>query len=438
MVADQGVPDTGDDLDSDTTSNSGQPDMDVESDASSGPDEGTPDMSPDQNGDMTTDYGRTLSDYRRCMSDADCPVGLGTCVTEVALNRADELGRQRVDLSEVFTDLAGGEGVCSAVCTTNETTCSTLSANGNTADAEPWICQLVVESDSPYPDPQTVFPFDGSLDSSAMASGIAFGALCRPPFQLDEDIDRGFCAPCTGESGCEGTSICWDWDMGAEATGTDAGECVSSCDAQGECPLGFTCEMTGGQDRCLPTQGTCTACRDHDEDGRGTGRCGTPEEPVTPVDCDDFDARAFFDPNDPTHPFPQYCDPANDLNCNGLSDEFEQVGTPKFGDFHCQSCGDTCSTGVTNGVLSCSTGSCVAECDTGFATCDGDEANGCEREVTDTTLQFYLDADKDGFGDLAVKAFACDATSAPENYVRDATGLRRHQQYSLPQRSRDL
>jgi hypothetical protein len=46
---------------------------------------------------------------------------------------------------------------------------------------------------------------------------------------------------------------------------------------------------------------------------------------------------------------------------------------------HCGACGTSC--GSVHGVGACSVGSCVLSCDAGFASCDGNAANGCETQI---------------------------------------------------------
>jgi hypothetical protein len=68
-------------------------------------------------------------------------------------------------------------------------------------------------------------------------------------------------------------------------------------------------------------------------------------------------------------------------DCNGEPDD----GCEKdlFGDAqNCGACGKPC-TAKNASSATCSNGACVFACDTGYADCDGDGANGCEQSVTD-------------------------------------------------------
>jgi hypothetical protein len=77
------------------------------------------------------------------------------------------------------------------------------------------------------------------------------------------------------------------------------------------------------------------------------------------------------------------CDIVCDIftaNCD--DDRANGCETPiQFDDDNCGGCGKVC--GTANAARSeCSKGVCVLECEAGFASCDGDDANGCEQELT--------------------------------------------------------
>ncbi|QDG54635.1 hypothetical protein FIV42_28985 [Persicimonas caeni] len=372
---------------------------------------------------------RSLADYRTCTRDADCPTGLGVCVKSVPLNRADSDGRNEVPLTEIFEELADGEGVCSYVCTNNPGRCDELSMNGNEPDVEPHTCQLVFDGEAPYPEQAPAFPFDDQLDPAEMEANQPFGAICRPPFGLDEAHAQSFCSTCSATADCGQDALCYDRVSGGEIVSGGEGVCVSACAGDADCPMGFACDVsdTAGNTFCRPTIDTCTVCRDRDGDGLGTGRCGTSATPVTRYDCDDRNAEAYYNPDIPDHPFPQTCG-EQDYNCNGLSDTAEQVGADQYPAEHCTACFDTCSGQLTNGAFSCKTetlgdGSlqpfCGVQCDAGWADCDGDSSNGCEVPVDDPTRVYYRDADGDGRGDPNDSTFACTPGDLPAGYVQD-------------------
>ncbi|QDG53073.1 hypothetical protein FIV42_20690 [Persicimonas caeni] len=414
-----GGPDDADRHDAGDVEDTGE-DADAESDADAG------------SGGATA---RSLSDYRSCNTDSDCPVGLGNCTKEVSLNRQAQDGRSSVQVSEIFDSVSPGEGICTYVCTDDVAACDDLSMNGTTPDAEPHTCQLVFVDAPPYPASAPAFPFDDQLDPAEQELGAAFGALCRPPFGLDEDVDDSLCASCqsTQDCGDEG-AICWNFQTGAAADG-EAGTCLPSCSDNVDCPGGFVCDVSDDAQNsyCRPVEGTCSNCRDHDADGFGDGRCAD-DGTTTPHDCDDVNPDAYYAPNDPNHAFPQFCGEF-DYNCNGLSDAIEQVGADAFGAEHCTACFDTCSGAVPNGTKTCSTvtsngnsaPACTPLCDTDangeptHADCDGDVSNGCEVTITNPDNLLYADTDGDGRGDLNSPLFLCDPNqNPPTGYVANA------------------
>ncbi|TDP75376.1 putative metal-binding protein [Bradymonas sediminis] len=378
--------------------------------------------------------GRTLSDYRRCQSNLDCPVGLGVCVKEVSLSRANAAGETRVAMTDIFVELGEDEGVCSLDCTSSADVCAALSVNGIEADARPHTCQLVTTAEAPYPEVQPAFPFDAQLDSIAQLQGQAFGAICRAPFELAPAVSDAFCERCDGPDSCgDGTSLCWSAKTDAAAQDGESGQCLTPCEGDDTCPMGFACDVTDadGQSYCRPALGTCTACQDRDQDGFGTGQCGTAESPVTPHDCDDLNPQAYYDPDNMDHAFPATCG-EQDFNCNGLSDAVEQISASDYPEEHCGGCFDTCAGTLPNGQKFCQqsatpgVGECAAQCETDadgvmlYADCDGDLSNGCEVEANDPSRQFYRDADGDGYGDPNDRVFDCGDTGAPAGYVANA------------------
>ncbi len=398
------------------------------------PSDATADITEDPNNPKI----RTIADYRRCSGDSDCPVGLGSCIKEVALNRTDGDGTQSVAINEIFAELQNGEGICTFVCTNNPDVCESLSVNGTMSDPAPHVCQLVVQGEVPYPENAPAFPFDTMLDPNSQAAGQPFGSICRPPFELHAAVADSMCAQCEGPDSCGGNdSICWSLLKQGPAVDGEAGTCLSECTADNQCALGFVCDAAaeeGKQKYCRPMLDTCTSCRDLDQDGFGTGRCSKDEfAPVTPHDCDDTNPLAYFDPNDMHHPFPAHCG-VHDLNCNGVSDDVDQIGDQNFPQEHCTACYDTCEGDLPNGQRACRNlgdlnapqPACMAKCDTDddgkmlFADCDGDVTNGCETPADDISRQYYLDVDQDKYGDSKHVIFACGADVAPAGYVNNS------------------
>ncbi len=433
---DPGETDTGDTPDATTdaqiTPDLGAPDTGV--DADEPPDLGAPDTGVDDIGVDADEPPnlRTLADYYPCDSDSDCPVGLGSCVTEVGLNRPDTDGATSIPIGDLIPGLSS-PGVCTEVCTSNDAICSTLTMQGDRPDPEPWSCQLVGFGETPYPATAPAFPFNDQLDPSEQALGRAFGALCRPPFGLSPDVDDALCAPCSSQTDCGADAACVDLGTAALTLGDDPGVCAPTCAGAAECPGGFECADVEGTNRCLPLSRTCSDCRDQDGDGVGDGRCGDAADAITQHDCDDLDPLSYYDADAPNHPFPTYCG-EHDYNCNGFSDDAEQIGAFAFPAEHCTSCGDVCEGAVQDAQRGCRVRNidgadqpaCVAVCDTDssgdptHADCDGDITNGCEIPIDDPSKIFFFDFDGDGAGDPNNSIFDCAGTGAPAGYVTNS------------------
>ncbi len=77
-------------------------------------------------------------------------------------------------------------------------------------------------------------------------------------------------------------------------------------------------------------------------------------------------------------PGTESCNGADD-DCDGRIDEGFDLQTDPL---NCGTCGNACS--ATNGMASCSAGSCSVGCDTGFGDCNGDPTDGCETDLQST------------------------------------------------------
>ncbi len=403
------------------------PDVDAGSahpDATAPMDADVPDTGVEEDAGTTT--FPTLSDFRVCSIDTDCPVGLGRCVKTLAYDRVDSSGRMEVSVSAVDERVADGQGVCSETCTRDVTACETMSLKNTAGEDVPFTCQVMHLADSPYPASPPAFPFDDQVDVVEMGLGQPFAALCRPPFELDEDHIAGFCAACDENQGCDG-GTCWRFDSQAPVGANETGVCLEPA-TQG-CPIGFEVRalMQGSTDlgeHCVPLEETCGACVDRDGDLRGAGHCA---EPV--VDCDDRNPAAYFDASDMAHAFPAHCG-VQDFNCNGLSDDAEQVGVQAYREDHCEACGDnwhgqTVNAGtVSEAVLECVAGQMqVASCaDSSQVHCAGDpRQTGCESTAASGGQVYYHDWDADGFGDPSDSALSCPGGGAPSGFVTDNT-----------------
>ncbi|MFZ5442622.1 MAG: putative metal-binding motif-containing protein [Myxococcota bacterium] len=373
-------------------------------------------------GDAGTRMPFAPSSYRRCRDDLECAVFGGNCLVELALSRPDDGGVDRVRISDLDPSFAVGEGVCTLACTADPRICDSIVVDGPNGQSAAFSCQVVYAGSSPYPEPAPAFPFAAALDATAMSRGVPFASVCRPPFQASVMHAETFCQPCTQDMQC-GTGACF---LERPAAMPASGSCVEPCAAAADCAFGFSCRTLPGSSNpntyCVPTAGTCGRCRDGDGDLRGVGRCGPLDEPLTAVDCDDRNPVAYFDAANPGHAFPQVCG-ASDVNCNGLSDDAEQLG----GEDHCAACGDTCvpragelphSRRQCVARTSQASFACVAACEPGWADCDGDVDTGCETQLGANQI-WAEDADGDGRGAPTNFQYVCAGATPPAGWVQN-------------------
>lgn len=360
------------------------------------------------------------NDYRRCFDSLECAVFGGNCLVELPLSRPLADGRDRIPLSELDKSFAKGQGICGEACTNEPRLCDSMVLTGPEGQGKAATCQVVFAGESPYPEGPLTFPF--FLDEVAMARGVPFASICRLPFDHAPAHAPTFCHSCVEAKECGEGNACW---LERAFAAAPSGSCVQPCAVQKDCPFGFVCTDVAEGDPfllgaegsyCLPAQGTCGRCLDRDGDRRGIGSCGPVDEPITEVDCDDANPDAYFDPIRPNHPFPRFCGDV-DFNCNGISDRVELEGTIE----HCSSCGDFCSGALPHGVRSCRKGdhgfACKAQCEAGFADCNGDLEDGCET-VLEVHMIWARDQDGDGKGDQKEVRYFCEG-AAPEGWVQN-------------------
>ncbi|MFT4702640.1 MAG: hypothetical protein ACI81R_000326, partial [Bradymonadia bacterium] len=414
---------TTDGIDQDGAQTDADPeDADPEDTDTAGGDIADPDAGADVDpGDTQDDVGRLpgtvpLSDFIGCDGDGDCPAGTGNCITQVPFNRVDASGANSVAITDLAPEWER-DGVCSRTCTDQASACEPLRLPG--ADNAQWRCQVIALGEEPYPTGGDVLPDPTSLDPAEQELGQAHAALCVPPFEVTTGYGPDFCDACDADNACEAGSACWlDAPFGDETS--VIGACLNPCDDGTGCPIGFQCEALdalAGEavgnpagSFCMPLYGTCGACRDADGDGRGVGLCDGDE--ASQHDCNDSWATAYFDVDNPEHPFPGVCGVDVDANCNGVTDEMDQIGQAAWGDDHCTRCDEPCLGTVANGARECSGGPtaplCDVRCDSGdWVSCDGDPATGCETSAADVSRLYYPDCDGDGIPRDAVPVFDC-------------------------------
>lgn len=350
--------------------------------------------------------------YRTCFSDLDCAVFSGNCLTQLHFSRPDVDGATSIPLHTLApAHLQPGQGVCSDSCTNDPRICDNLYATNEAGDRASYSCQLIYLGQSPY-DATTDA---NSLDEIAMARGIAYASMCRPPFAHADTRSDSFCAPCTSNTDCAADSACL-------SEGVSGGSCVEICEDDAHCPVGFLCrphaELDVNQRYCLPIAETCGRCLDRDGDQRGIGRCGPLDAPFTDVDCDDADPNVYYDARNPQHAFPAYCG-REDRNCNHLPDDEEQRGSVD----HCSSCYDRCDDSrgsLENGRWTCDatagqSAQCNVTCRLGYADCD--DTPGCE-SFLGPQQRWYEDRDGDGYGDNATAAYFCPGSQPTSKWTQ--------------------
>ena len=270
-------------------------------------------------------------DLTLCRSNDECAQGL-LCLTQLEANRE---GPPALSLSSV---LSIPEGICSLPCSSAPDICQDIeSVNGREDDPRSWSCLLLSGAAE-----SSVYQRGGILDE--MAQGEYFYALCLPP-PIEE----------TG-------SIC------------------SSCTDASDCDLGFTCL----DELCVPPVGFCGHCIDEDRDGFGLGHCER-----SGVDCDDEDSGIYFSRERLSDPL--LCQADFDINCNGVSDEFEFPNLldcnqdPRDGceinrsnDLeNCGACDQPCV--LDHASALCRRGQCeIDRCDLGWLDEDRRSDTGCE------------------------------------------------------------
>jgi len=109
-----------------------------------------------------------------------------------------------------------------------------------------FACHIVWAEESPCPDGDS-YPSDDQIDTEVMTTGRAFGALCRPPLELDARRSARFCDHCSDGDDCGATDLCWYGADESADPGDEQGTCVEQCAEDTDCPLGFSCEEAAGQ-----------------------------------------------------------------------------------------------------------------------------------------------------------------------------------------------
>ncbi len=183
-------------------------------------------------------------------------------------------------------------------------------------------------------------------DTGSNASEVSLGdgsTRCTASAQCTGDLARvcnlasGMCVECSAaEDNCPTGQRCM----------TD--RCVGGCRTDSDCTADG-----GTATRCDPVRHVCVGCRNDADCAPGTV-------------CDTMQGERCVAGCNATHPCAM-----GESCCTG------QCLRTQSDAMNCGTCGRVCS--AANGAASCSAGACeVTRCDTGFADCDRNPANGCE------------------------------------------------------------
>ncbi len=416
-------------------------------------------LSLDATGSTRSQGDLGITSFSYCNTSLDCPNGMGSCQTALTLNRALPGGTQITVPIKTLPGFdvipANKAGVCSLGCTDHPEVCALGLRVG--ANSSPWSCQLVYAGASPYP--ASGLPF--VPNTGELTVGAVYGSLCRPPFERAAAYSPDFCDSCSATDKCENSSACIDdAPYSGKAADQHAGRCLVACNATAPtaCPTGFACRIPGtGEDQlgtpkegtfCFPTLGSCTSCLDRDGDGVGLGGC-TAAGGASAVDCDDTDAEIYFDGAEPDHAFPGSCAADLDANCNGISDDKEQVGVTDadgnllYGAEHCNGCFNDC--GGSEGLGDAAShrfckvtgqggpfgnvSACKPSCDYPETRADcstsATAGDGCETQIDGRASLSVRDCDDDGHGDALATGgdlvFDCDGSGVTAVNPRDGS-----------------
>lgn len=233
----------------------------------------------------------------------------------------------------------------------------------------------------------------GAAGSGGVSSGAPNGSACTASSECKSKwCQDGFCCDgdCTGACrsckapGKEGTCT-------FAVTGTDpeleCGEPTATC--SGKCDGAGACAYPGKEKLCGPA--SCASGKQSAEACDGTGKCSPVENDCGMYQCFGSACLTSCAGN---------ADCTTDAWCNAGKCEAKKAdGGTCVGDIECTS--GVCTLGF------CCNGACAspASCSTGKCLCDGKACTAGKKCVT-----WYVDLDKDGFGDASKPKLGCEDT----------------------------
>ncbi|MGE0784777.1 MAG: MopE-related protein [Sandaracinaceae bacterium] len=370
----------------------------------------------------------------------DCSLGYGDCDGAYATGCETDLTNP--DTCGSCTSVCASDEVCSATmgcvttCPGSEEVCSRSCVNTQTSLTHCGGC----DNACPTPDHAIAVCAAGSCDFTCMTGFDDCDGLpdngCETA--LDTTSDCGTCGTsCSyahGVASCDGTACMLmaclpgfddcdgnvangcEADLGSLATCTACGtSCTAPAHASATCGAtgcGFTCDSgfedcdgmaANGCEADLAADSTCGTCTNVCMGATplcNSGTCVTSCSAPTPDRCGMTCTDLSTDPSNclscgtvctdrpnssPTCASPAGCSFACDsgfANCNGTAPDGCERSTTTLTD--CGSCGTACVR--AHATATCGTGTCaISACDTGWANCDGMDANGCETPTTTVT-----------------------------------------------------
>jgi hypothetical protein len=281
----------------------------------------------------------------------ECTTGLGDCDGNVDNGCESNTQTDPVHCgacAKVCSSVGGtpscAAGICSITCNAGVGDCD------NNADTG---CEVNLNTDAAHCG--TCAKACSSVNGTGTCVGGACAIVCATGFaDCDKNADTGCeinltndvtnCAACGSAcSSVHGTASCV------------ASACAIACDTGwGNCDgnAGNGCEMDLGS-----SSANCATCGHACSSVNGTPSCANGQCQIACnvgyADCDS--------------------NPANGCEINLNTDEV-----------HCGACLTVCNS--THGTPSCTAGSCSIGCDAGWANCDNNLANGCEIDLTSSTL----------------------------------------------------
>jgi hypothetical protein len=205
-------------------------------------------------------------------------------------------------------------------------------------------------------------------DSEVCKSGKCAAPTCEDKVQNDQESDidcGGDCDPCDAGSGCDVDDDCEQPpDLESFATCED-GVCTITCGN----PLMGDCN-SNASDSCetnlLTAIAHCGACGDTCAPDNAVGQCvaGNCLIDTSAPDTVEGCLGTF-------------------ANCNGETEDGCEADLMNDAET-CSSCDFACS--AAGGTADCDAGSCIIDCDPGFDDCNEDVSDGCEVDLTVSTL----------------------------------------------------